>query len=73
MDDDDEMDYAEAAEATINNRKYLLNRLIKYQEVSKETSNDNKNEELSHRWKKKKIPRKPVVGTGPVCTLKCEP
>lgn len=46
--DDDEMDYAEAAEATINNRKYLLNRLIKYQEVSKETSNDNKNEELSH-------------------------
>ena len=46
--DDEEMDYAEAAEAAINKRKYLLNRLIKYEDVSEETSSDNENEELSH-------------------------
>ena len=31
--DDDEMDYAEAAEAAINKRKYLLNRLIEHEDV----------------------------------------
>ena len=52
--DDDEMDYAEAAEAAINIWKYLLNRLIKYEDVSEETSNDNENEELSHTTGRKR-------------------
>ena len=52
--DDDKMDYAEAAEAAINKRKYLLNRLIKYEDVSEETSNDNENEELSHITERKR-------------------
>ena len=52
--DDEEMDYAEAAEAAINKRKYLLNRLIKYEDVSEETSNDNENEELSHTTARKR-------------------
>ena len=52
--DDDEMDYAEAAEAAINKRKYLLNRLIKYEDVSEETSNGNENEELSHTTGRKR-------------------
>ena len=46
--DDDEMDYAEAAEAAINKRKYLLNRLIEYEDVCKETLSDNEGEEISH-------------------------
>ena len=32
--DDEEMDYAEAAEAVINKRKYLLNRVVKYEDIS---------------------------------------
>ena len=46
--DDDEMDYAEAAEAAINKRKYLLNRLIELEDVCKETLSDNESEEISH-------------------------
>ena len=34
------MDYIEAAEAAISKRKYLLNRLFEYEEVLKESSND---------------------------------
>ena len=46
--DDDEMDYAEAAEAAINKRIYLLNRLIEYEDVCKETLSDSESEEISH-------------------------
>ena len=46
--DDEEMDYAEAAEAAIKKGNYLLNRVIKYQDICEKTSSDNKNEELSH-------------------------
>ena len=46
--DDDEMDYAEAAEAAINKRNYLLNRLIEHEDVCKETLSDNESEEISH-------------------------
>ena len=52
--DDEEMDYAEAAEAAINKRKYLLNRVIKYEDISEETSSDNENEELSHTTARKR-------------------
>ena len=46
--DDDEMDFAEAAEAAINKRKYLLNRLIEYEDVCKETFSDSRSDEISH-------------------------
>ena len=52
--DNEEMDYAEAAEAAINKRKYLLNRVIKYEDISEEISNDNENEELSHTTARKR-------------------
>ena len=42
------MDFAEAAEAAINKRKYLLNRLIEYEDDYKETLSDNVSEEISH-------------------------
>ena len=45
--DDAEMDYAEAAEAAINKRKYSFNRLIEYEYVCKETLSDNEIEERS--------------------------
>ena len=46
--DDDEMDFAEAAEAAINKRKYLLNRLIEYEDDYKETFSDNESDEMLH-------------------------
>ena len=52
--DDEEMDYAEAAEAAINKRKYLLNRVMKYEDISEETSSDNENEEWSHTTARKR-------------------
>ena len=39
--EDDEMDFAEAAESAIDKRKYLLNRLFKYEDVSKESLGEN--------------------------------
>ena len=62
--DDDEMDVA-----AINTRKYLLNRLIEYEDDYKETLSDNESDEISHTAgsKKKKIPGKSVLGTGPYC------
>ena len=39
--EDDEMDFSEAAESAINKRKYLLNRLFKYEDVSKESLGEN--------------------------------
>ena len=38
---EDEMDFVEAAEATINKRKYLLNRLFKYEDLFKESLSEN--------------------------------
>ena len=52
--DDEEMDYTEATEAAINGRKYILNRVIKYEDISEETSSDNENEELSHTTPRKR-------------------
>ena len=48
------MDYTEAAEAAINERKYILNRVIKYEDISEETSSDNENAELSHTTARKR-------------------
>ena len=41
--DDDEMDYTQAVEASIDKLNYLLDSLIKPKDVSKETSNNNEN------------------------------
>ena len=51
---DDEMDFAEAAEAAIDKRKYLLNRLIEYEDVCKETLSDNERDEISHTARRKR-------------------
>ena len=52
--DDDEMDFAKAAEAAIDKRKYLLNRLIEYEDVCKETLSDNERDEISHAARRKR-------------------
>ena len=39
--EEDDMDFAEAAEAAINKRKYLLNRLFKYEDLFKESLSEN--------------------------------
>ena len=46
------MDYTEAAEAAISKRKYLLNRLFKYEEVLKSSSNGE--EAFSYKGLKRK-------------------
>ena len=50
--EEDEMNYTEAAEAAINKRKYLLNRLFGYEEELKESSNGE--EEFSYTRQKRK-------------------
>ena len=52
--DDDEMDFVEAAEAAVNKRKYLLNKLVEYEDVSKQTLAENENEEFSYQGIKRK-------------------
>ena len=52
--DDDGMDFAEAAEAAISKRKYLLNRLIEYEDDYKENLSDNKSDEISHKAGRKR-------------------
>ena len=52
--DDDEMDFVEAAEAAVNKRKYLLNKLVEYEDVSKQTLTENENEEFSYQGIKRK-------------------
>ena len=50
--EDDDMDYMEAAEAAINKRKYLLNRLLEQDDLPKDTSNEDEN--LTYSAKKRK-------------------
>ena len=50
--EEDEMNYTEAAEAAINKRKYLLNRVFGYEEELKESSNGE--EEFSYTRQKRK-------------------
>ena len=52
--DDDGMDFAEAAEAAISKRKYLLNRLIEYEDDYKENLSDNESDEMSHKAGRKR-------------------
>ena len=52
--DDDGMDFAEAAEAAISKRKYLLNRLIEYEDDYKENLSDNESDEISHKAGRKR-------------------
>ena len=52
--DDDEMDFVEAAEAAVTKRKYLLNKLVEYEDVSKQTLTDNENEEFPYQGMKRK-------------------
>ena len=52
--DDDGMDFAEAAEAAISKRKYLLNRLIEDEDDCKETLSDNESDEISHKAGRKR-------------------
>ena len=52
--DDDGMDFAEAAEAAISKRKYLLNRLIEYEDDYKENLRDNESDEMSHKTGRKR-------------------
>ncbi|KAL9962342.1 hypothetical protein ACROYT_G031436 [Oculina patagonica] len=47
--EDDEMDFAEAAEAAINKRKYLLNRLFQYNDVCKENLSESDDEEIRYQ------------------------
>jgi len=48
---DDDMDYMEAAEAAINKRKYLLNRLFEQDDLPKDTSTE---ENLTYSARKRK-------------------
>ena len=50
--EDDDMDYMEAAEAAINKRKYLLNRLFEKDDLPKDTSNEDENLTYSARKRK---------------------
>ena len=52
--DDDEMDFVEAAEAAINKRKYLLNKLIEHDDFSKQTLTKNDNDEILYHGRKRK-------------------
>ena len=52
--DDDEMDFVEAAEAAINKRKYLLNKLIEHEDFSKQTLTENDNDEFLYHGRKRK-------------------
>ena len=52
--DDDGMDFADAAEAAISKRKYLLNRLIEYEDDYKENLSDNESDEMSHKAGRKR-------------------
>ena len=52
--DDDGMDFAEAAEAAINKRKYLLNRLVEYEDGYKENLSDKESNEISHKAGRKR-------------------
>jgi len=38
--EDDDMDYMEVADAAINKRKYLFNRLFEQDDLPKDTSNE---------------------------------
>ena len=48
------MDFVEAAEAAVNKRKYLLNKLVEYEDVSKQTLTENENEEFPYQGIKRK-------------------
>ena len=50
--EDDDMDYMEAAEAAINKRKYLSNRLFEQDDLPKDTSNEDENLTYSARKRK---------------------
>ena len=52
--DDEGMDFAEAAEAAISKRKYLLNRLIEYEDDYKENLSDNESDKISYKAGRKR-------------------
>ena len=52
--DDDKMDFVEAAKAAINKQKYLLNKLLEYEGVSKQTLTEKENEEFPYQGRKRK-------------------
>ena len=50
--EEDDMDYMEDAEAAINKRKYLLNRLFEQDDLPKDTSNED--DDLTYAARKRK-------------------
>jgi len=50
--EDNDMDYTEAAEAAVNKRKYLLNRLFEQDNLPKDTTNED--EDFTYFARKRK-------------------
>ena len=54
--EDDDMDYMEVADAAINKRKYLFNRLFEQDHLPKDTSNEDEDKTYSARKRKYQEP-----------------